>query len=56
MDEDHVDSDGRRWAQVCSRCGIRRRFHLSPGGRELEVMDSVRQDCPDRIVRDVMNS
>ena len=54
-EEDHVDGQGREWSQVCSNCGMRRRFHTSPKGQELEVLNSALvQDCEGYLVKYVM--
>jgi len=55
-DEDHVDGEGRRWQQVCARCGMRRRFHVTPKGHRMEVMSSVERDCDTNLVKSVMRS
>lgn len=50
-----VDAQGREWSQVCSNCGMRRRFHTSPKGQRLEVLDSALvQDCAEYLVKYVM--
>lgn len=55
-DERHVDGEGREWQQACAKCGMRRRFHVTPKGYEMEVLSSVSPDCDTHLVKDVMRS